>query len=81
MRVPLFYIQNTHYCGNCLGFWCVDGKGYTCNLDEAWKVTKKQAESICSSRPKEDIAWPVEAIDALVVRHVTQLPELKREGR
>src|SRR5579885_2891752 len=70
MSEPLFYIQNKGFCGNCLLWWRVDGSGYTMNLDEAWKVTKEQADSICRSRPHQDVAHSVEKIDALAHRHV-----------
>lgn len=66
----LFYIQNKGFCGNCLRWWKTEGQGYTLDLDSAWKVTKAEAESICRSRPKEDIAWPVATIDAIAHRHV-----------
>ncbi len=66
----LYYIQNTGFCGNCLKWWRLDGKGYTMNLDEAWKVTKEQADDICRSRPKEDIPHPASLIDSAAHRHV-----------
>ncbi len=66
----LFYIQNTGFQGNCLKWWRVDGHGYTCNLEEAWKVTESKALDICSSRPKEDIPWPADYIEASARRHV-----------
>lgn len=66
-----YYIQNcSQYVGNCVLWWRVDGHGYTCNLDEAWRVTKEQADNICHDRPKQDIAWPAVLIDALVKRHM-----------
>jgi hypothetical protein len=67
----LFYIQNKGYCGNCLIWWRIGGHGYTCNLDEAWMVTREKAESICSDRPKQDIMWLAEIINGISVRHVT----------
>ena len=66
----LYYIQNKGYCGNCLQWWCIDGKGYTLNLDAAWRNTKKKAESICRDRPHQDIMWPVDEVDAIAHRHV-----------
>lgn len=52
---PLYYIQNTGYCGNFLKFWRPDGHGYTLDLDCAWLVPFEQAKEICRSRPTEDI--------------------------
>lgn len=66
----LYYIQNTGYCGNCLKWWRVDGKGYTLNLKEAWKVTKAEAKKICKSRPKEDIMWSASLIEKAASLHV-----------
>ena len=73
----LYYIQNTGYCGNCIKFWRPDGHGYTMNLDDAWKVTKEKAESICRSRPQEDIPHKASVLDAVAHRHVNI--ELLRE--
>jgi hypothetical protein len=67
----LFYIQNGGGGGgNCLRWWKDGGHGYTSNLDEAWKVSREQAETICQSRPDEDFPWPAEKVDAAAVRHV-----------
>lgn len=66
----LFYIQDKRtYCGNSCFWWKPDGHGYTCNLDEAWKVTREKAESIMRHRPDVDVAWPVDFIDAGTARH------------
>lgn len=66
----MYYIQNVGYCGNCLKWWRAGGRGYTANLDEAWLVDKAKADSICSSRPKEDIPWPQGKALAASERHV-----------
>lgn len=66
----LFYIQNVKVVGNCVLWWRQSGHGYTVNLDEAWLVTKKQADEICRSRPKEDIPRPAADVRALAKRHV-----------
>lgn len=65
-----FYIQNVGFQGNCIKFWRPNGHGYTCNLDEAWKVTEAEAQNICHSRPKEDIPWPAEKVDRFAHRHL-----------
>ena len=66
----LYYIQNKGYVGNSLLWWRKDGQGYTCDLNEAWRVTRVEAERICRDRPKEDIMRSVAKMDALVQRHV-----------
>lgn len=68
--MKLYYIQNVGFVGNCLRWWQPDGAGYTCNLDEAWQVSKEQAANLCRYRPKEDVPWPVSVVDAHAERHV-----------
>jgi len=68
---PLYYIQNVGYQGNCMKFWRPDGKGYTVDLNDAWKVTKARADDICRSRPKEDIPHLASTIDAIAQRHAS----------
>ena len=88
MSQTLFYIQTKGYCGNCLLWWADGGHGYTLNLDEAWRVTREEAEEICKSRPVEDIPHSVVEIDALAHRHVNcevlraarRNPSLAQEG-
>lgn len=69
---PLYYIQNKGFCGNCLIWWKDGGHGYTCNLDEAWMVPLKKAKEICKSRPNEDFPRPIDEVDKVSSRHVTQ---------
>jgi hypothetical protein len=45
-------------------WWRVDGKGYTQNLDEAWRVTGDKARQICRDRPTEDKAYLASAVFA-----------------
>lgn len=61
----MFYIQNVGFCGNSLKWWRPEGKGYTLNIDDAWKVNEAKARSICQDRPKEDIMRPAEIVDAI----------------
>ena len=75
----LYYIQNKGYVGNCLLWWKVDGHGYTCNLDLAWKVTKEEADKICRSRPEQDIARRADVVDAMAVRHFDSEKPAARE--
>lgn len=66
----LFYIQTTGIVGNCAMFWRPNGKGYTTNLDDAWKVSEAAARRICETRPMEDIPRPVTVVNSLAARHV-----------
>lgn len=65
-----YYIQNVGFTGNCLKWWAVDGKGYTADLNKAWRVTEEKAKSICNDRPTQDIMWQVDEVDAFASRHV-----------
>ena len=76
----LYYIQHIGYCGNCLWWWKPDGKGYTTDLDCAWKVTREKATEIYRSRRGEDIPWPCGVVDAKTERHLTAA-ELMRLDR
>ncbi len=67
---PLYYIQNRGFCGDCLLWHKEGGHGYTMDLDQAWKVTKAEAERICAHRPHEDFLRPVSEMDAAAARHV-----------
>ena len=44
-----YYIRNEGYLGNALMWWREGNKGYTCDIREAGKYTKEQAENICKS--------------------------------
>lgn len=82
-ELELYYIQNVGHCGNCLRWWNPDGKGYTLDLNKAWKVSREMAEQICRSRPNEDIPWPVHLIDDFAARHLNaeSLPlEMRRKA-
>ena len=68
--MKLYYIQNKGYVGNCLLWWREGGHGYTCNLDEAWRVDEAKAREITAVRRGEDVAWPVEEAEAMAQRHV-----------
>jgi len=80
----LYCIQNkSTYVGNSVLFWRVDGSGYTCNLDEAWKVTKEKADEICRSRPKQDYPLPLALLESIAERHVDmqKLPPAEAGGK
>lgn len=70
MPEDLYYIQNVPPVGNCARWWRIKGNGYTCDLDEAWKVPEEQAKKICRSRPLEDIPRLASDVDAIAQRHV-----------
>jgi len=61
----LFYIQNEGYCGNALYWWAKDSKGYTTDIRQAGKFTKKEVEEICQ-RP-QDHAYTCAYIDNLLI--------------
>lgn len=70
MEEELYYIRNNGYVGNSLIWWGKGGKGYTCDLNKAWRVTREEAESICRNRPDEDSMYRVADMDAIAQRHV-----------
>lgn len=70
MSTELFYIQHRGFSGDCLLWWRKERAGYTMDLDDALQVPMAEAESICRSRPTEDIKWQVSLIDRLARRHV-----------
>lgn len=60
----LFYIQDTRcVVGNSASWWRPDGNGYTCNLDEAWKVP-----GTWSGRDT-NVLRPCAGVDKLSERH------------
>ncbi len=62
-----YYIIDSRSCvGNCALWWKPDGKGYTCNLDDAGLYTLEEAESNRLS----DVPVPWELARGLVVPHV-----------
>ena len=63
----LYYVQDTRQMvGNCVLWWCPEGKGYTTQLDQAGLYTKDQILSMRST----DIGWPKKYVERYVVRHV-----------
>jgi len=66
----LFVIQDSRsYVGNSVLWWAVDGGGYTCELDKAWKVPREKAEGICRDR-STDVMWPLALVSGLAQKHV-----------
>ncbi len=58
-----YYIRNEGYLGNALIWWGRDRNGYTCDINNAHKFTKEEAEKICK-RP-QDSAYSCKYIDNL----------------
>ena len=59
-----YYIRNEGYLGNALMWWKEGNNGYTCDIRQAGKYTKEQAENICE-RP-QDTAYKCDYIDGLL---------------
>ena len=55
-------------CGNSASWWAVDAKGYTCDVDKAWRVTAEKARSILSDK-RGDRAFLAADLDDLAERH------------
>lgn len=74
---PLYYIQDTRsVCGNSAFWWLPNGNGYTCNLNEAWRIGQVQADS--GSWRETDILRLCSEIDALSARHFDTQHLVKR---
>ena len=66
MSEPLYYIQDTRQvCGNAALWWRSEGKGYTTNLDEAWKVP-----GTWSSGRETDSLRLCSAVDVFATRQI-----------
>ena len=67
MGDELYYIRDMRdIVGNSLTWWRPNGNGYTCNLDEAWQVTKKEFKPWRET----DVLYPVNVMDDIAQRHV-----------
>lgn len=71
MKRKQYYIENKERgpVGNCLLWWCIDGKGYHCDIRNAQKFSFKEAREICKGRKKYKM-WEVGFIDARTRPHV-----------
>ena len=68
MAEELFFIRDARFVvGNCASWWRPLGTGYTCNIDEAWQVTRADAETY--GLRSTDQLLPVAAVLPLSVRH------------
>lgn len=62
-----FYILDARQIvGNCALWWCPEGKGYTCNLDEAGLYSEEDAKG----HRDTDVAVPEAMAKACSVTHV-----------
>ena len=61
----LYYVRNEGYLGNALIWWAKNRKGYTCDINNAHKFTKEEAEKVCQRQ--EDSAYECEYIDNLLI--------------
>jgi hypothetical protein len=65
-RKDYYILDVRSVVGNCGLWWCPDGKGYTCNLDQAGLYSLSDAE-----RQREtDVPVPRELAEKCAVRHV-----------
>ena len=61
-----YILDNRSVVGNCCMWWCPDGKGYTCELDQAGLYTYEEA----SSKRDTDVPVPQSLAEKLAVKHV-----------
>jgi hypothetical protein len=59
----LYYVRNEGFLGNALLWWTKGCNGYTCDINDAHKFTREQAEKTCK-RP-QDSAYLCTYIDGL----------------
>jgi len=70
MAERMYYIQDARQVvGNCALWWCVDGHGYTCDIEEAGKWPESEALKLGEWR-ETDIPFPVDQVREHVVNHV-----------
>lgn len=56
MEEELYYIQSQYgTVGNCISWWAIDAKGYTCDLKKAWKLPYSKAVSHCMKDRQDQI--------------------------
>jgi len=60
----MYYVRNEGFLGNALIWWKEGRNGYTCDINNAHKFTKEEAESVCK-RP-QDTAYECDYIDNLM---------------
>jgi hypothetical protein len=65
MSEKMYYVRNEGYLGNALIWWKKGSNGYTCDIRDAEKFTKEEAEKTCK-RP-QDTAYECDYIDNLLI--------------
>lgn len=67
MSAKLFYIRDLrNVVGNCVSWWCPDGKGYTCELEKAGLYVEGYGKGLRET----DEMVPEEVAKAASVTHV-----------
>jgi hypothetical protein len=75
MAEKLYYVQDARwYVGNCVLWWALDHKGYTCEIDRAHVFTETE---LSRASRDTDVAWPKAEVDLLISRHV-DMQKLRR---
>ena len=63
----LYYVADARQVvGNCILWWCWQGKGYTCELGRAGWYTGAEVRAMRDT----DQPWPIGYVDARTVTHV-----------
>jgi hypothetical protein len=66
----LYYLCDTRsVVGNCLSFWRKEGKGYSCDLNQAEVYTEAKAMRYHKDR-ETDVPMPKDLLDSLAHRHI-----------
>lgn len=66
----LYYIQDVRagHVGNSCLWWNKNGMGYGCDIRNAEKFSKEEAEKLAKSY--KFVAWPCSYIDSKIAHHV-----------
>jgi len=74
MAERMYYIQDArNVVGNCALWWCVDGHGYTCDIEEAGQYPESEALDQHKWR-ETDVPFPVDEVRKHIVHHVRTEP-------
>lgn len=61
----MYYVRNEGYLGNALIWWAKGRNGYTCDINNAHKFTREEAEQVC--KREQDTAYECDYIDNLMM--------------